>query len=256
MKVITLTAKEKICKCEETECNPVSCPYAKGHFDRVNDAVYDLIMNYNEITRDVIENQSEKYMVCPFEMSLDVSLWVDAVICDYNYAFDPTAHLKRFFSENAGKKYIFLVDEAHNLVERGREMYSARLYKEDFLELKKMMRVKEPILSKKADEVNRQFLLLKRECEEYRVLESVSHLAIKLMNLLAEMERFFEKSSESDKRDQVLELYFKVREFLNIHDILDENYVIYSEYQQDGRFMVKLLAATEAIKSWPKTSML
>lgn len=168
----------------------------------MNDAVYDLIMNYNEITRDVIENQSEKYMVCPFEMSLDVSLWVDAVICDYNYAFDPTAHLKRFFSENAGKKYIFLVDEAHNLVERGREMYSARLYKEDFLELKKMMRVKEPILSKKADEVNRQFLLLKRECEEYRVLESVSHLAIKLMNLLAEMERFFEKSSESDKRDK------------------------------------------------------
>lgn len=72
------------------------------------------------------------------------------------------------------------------------------------------------------------------------MLESVSHLAIKLMNLLAEMERFFEKSSESDKRDQVLELYFKVREFLNIHDILDENYVIYSEYQQDGRFMVKL----------------
>ena len=232
MKVITLTAKEKICKCEETECNPVSCPYAKGHFDRVNDAVYDLIMNYNEITRDVIENQSEKYMVCPFEMSLDVSLWVDAVICDYNYAFDPTAHLKRFFSENAGKKYIFLVDEAH---------------KEDFLELKKMMRVKEPILSKKADEVNRQFLLLKRECEEYRVLESVSHLAIKLMNLLAEMERFFEKSSESDKRDQVLELYFKVREFLNIHDILDENYVIYSEYQQDGRFMVKLFCVNPAV---------
>ena len=235
MKVITLTAKEKICKCEETECNPVSCPYAKGHFDRVNDAVYDLIMNYNEITRDVIENQSEKYMVCPFEMSLDVSLWVDAVICDYNYAFDPTAHLKRFFSENAGKKYIFLVDEAHNLVERGREMYSDRLYKEDFLELKK------------ADEVNRQFLLLKRECEEYRVLESVSHLAIKLMNLLAEMERFFEKSSESDKRDQVLELYFKVREFLNIHDILDENYVIYSEYQQDGRFMVKLFCVNPAV---------
>ena len=108
MKVITLTAKEKICKCEETECNPVSCPYAKGHFDRVNDAVYDLIMNYNEITRDVIENQSEKYMVCPFEMSLDVSLWVDAVICDYNYAFDPTAHLKRFFLKMQGKNIFFL----------------------------------------------------------------------------------------------------------------------------------------------------
>lgn len=247
MKVITLTAKEKICFCEETICNPDVCPYAKGHFDRVNDAVYELLTSTDEMSREVLEEQARKWNVCPFEMALDVSQWVDAVICDYNYAFDPTAHLKRFFSENAGKKYIFLVDEAHNLVERGREMYSARLYKEDFLELKKMMRVKEPILSKKADEVNRQFLLLKRECEEYRVLESVSHLAIKLMNLLAEMERFFEKSSESDKRDQVLELYFKVREFLNIHDILDENYVIYSEYQQDGRFMVKLFCVNPAV---------
>ena len=246
-KVITLTAKEKICFCEETSCNPDDCPYAKGHFDRVNDAVYELLMQEDVMSREVLEAQARKHKVCPFEMALDVSQWVDAVICDYNYAFDPTAHLKRFFSENAGKKYIFLVDEAHNLVERGREMYSARLYKEDFLELKKMMRVKEPILSKKADEVNRQFLLLKRECEEYRVLESVSHLAIKLMNLLAEMERFFEKSSESDKRDQVLELYFKVREFLNIHDILDENYVIYSEYQQDGRFMVKLFCVNPAV---------
>ena len=246
MKVITLTAKEKICKCEETECNPDSCPYAKGHFDRVNDAVYDLITNCNEITREVIEKQAEKYMVCPFEMSLDISTWVDAVICDYNYVFDPTAHLKRFFSENTGGKYIFLIDEAHNLVERGREMYSARLYKEDFLELKKVMRVKDPVLSRKADEVNRLFLALKRECEDYIVLESVSHLAIKLMNLLSEMERFLEQSSESDKRDQVLELYFKVREFLNIHDILDENYVIYSEYQKDGRFMVTLFCVNPA----------
>ena len=246
-KVITITAKEKLCFCDKTECNPENCLWARGHLDRVNDAVFELWTTQDSYDRDTLLEYAKKWQVCPFEMCLDLAVWVDAVICDYNYVFDPNVYLKRFFGEGTSGEYIFLIDEAHNLVDRGREMYSARLYKEDFLELKKMMRVKEPILSKKADEVNRQFLLLKRECEEYRVLESVSHLAIKLMNLLAEMERFFEKSSESDKRDQVLELYFKVREFLNIHDILDENYVIYSEYQQDGRFMVKLFCVNPAV---------
>ena len=97
MKVITLTAKEKICFCEETVCNPDSCPYAKGHYDRVNDAVFDLIMNSDDLSREAIEKQAQKYNVCPFEMALDVSVWSDAIICDYNYVFDPNAHLKRFF---------------------------------------------------------------------------------------------------------------------------------------------------------------
>ena len=74
--------------------------------------------------RQILE-QAKKWQVCPFEMCLDLALWVDAVICDYNYVFDPTVHLKRFFGEGAGGDYIFLIDEAHNLVERGREMYSA-----------------------------------------------------------------------------------------------------------------------------------
>ena len=101
MKVITLTAKEKICFCEETVCNPDACPYAKGHFDRVNDAVYDILMKENKIDRMAIERQSEKFKVCPFELSLDISTWVDAVICDYNYVFDHNEHLIRFFSEGS-----------------------------------------------------------------------------------------------------------------------------------------------------------
>ena len=120
-KTITLTAKEKICFCEEAECNPDACPYAKGHFDRVNDAVFDLITHSGDWSREVLEEQAKKYMVCPFEMSLDVSNWADAVICDYNYAFDPQAHLKRFFSESGKGEYLFLIDEAHNLVERDRK---------------------------------------------------------------------------------------------------------------------------------------
>ena len=92
-----MTAKEKICFCEKAECNPDVCPYAKGHFDRVNDAVYEMITTMEEMSRENIETQAKKHSVCPFEMGLDVSLWVDAIICDYNYVFDPNAHLKRFF---------------------------------------------------------------------------------------------------------------------------------------------------------------
>lgn len=246
MKVITLTAKEKICFCEEAVCNPEACPYAKGHFDRVNDAVFDMITGGNEINRKAIEEQAQKYMVCPFELSLDISTWTDAVICDYNYAFDPTAHLKRFFSEGGSGNYIFLIDEAHNLVERGREMYSAQLYKEDLLEVKRLIKADSPPLAKKLEEVNRLFLALKRECEDYMILDGVSHIVLKLMNVLTEMEKFLEEPVEEKKRDQVLELYFQVRSFVNIHDIMDENYVVYSELESDGRFKVRLFCVNPA----------
>lgn len=246
MKTVTLTAKEKICLCEETICNPDACPYADGHFDRVNDAVFDLITHSDEIGRREIEQQAQKFQVCPFELSLDTATWVDAVICDYNYVFDPTAHLKRFFSEGAGGEYIFLIDEAHNLVERGREMYSAALYKEDFLELKKAVKSTDSRLARKLDEGNRMFLALKRECENYRILESVSHIALKMMNLLTAMENFLEEQTEEELREKVLNLYFQVRSFVDIHDIMDENYVIYSELEESGRFKVKLFCVNPA----------
>ena len=246
MKVIILTAKEKICFCEETVCNPDACPYAKGHFDRVNDAVYDILMKENKIDRMAIERQSEKFKVCPFELSLDISTWVDAVICDYNYVFDPNAHLKRFFSEGSAGNYIFLIDEAHNLVERGREMYSAVLYKEDFMELKRDVIHLNGKLARRLGEVNKLFLELKRECENYQILNSVSHIALKLMNLMAEMENFLDEPVDDELRERVLNLYFQVRSFVSIHDILDENYVIYSELESDGRFKIKLFCVNPA----------
>ena len=109
MKVIVLTAKEKICFCEETNCNPDDCPYAKGHFDRVNDAVFDMLTHVDDMSRDQIEAYARKHTVCPFEMALDLSVWMDAVICDYNYVFDPNAHLKRFF-RGGGKEGISVSD--------------------------------------------------------------------------------------------------------------------------------------------------
>lgn len=246
-KTITLTAKEKICFCEEAECNPDACPYAKRHFDRVNDAVFDLITHSGDWSREVLEEQAKKHMVCPFEMSLDVSNWADAVICDYNYAFDPQAHLKRFFSESGKGEYLFLIDEAHNLVERGREMYSASLYKEDLLEVRKLVKAEDPKLAKRLSECNQQFLELKRVCEHYQILKSVSHIALKLMNVLSKLEDYLEECKDAEKKKRVLDFYFAVRSFLNIHDIMDENYVIFSEMMEDGRFQIKLFCVNPAV---------
>lgn len=140
MKSVILTAKEKICFMDETECNPAYCPYAQGHYDRVNDAVFDLITSRENFNREQVEAYAQKHRVCPFEMCLDVSMFADAVICDYNYLFDPHVYLKRFFAEGSEGNYIFLIDEAHNLLERGREMYSAVLVKEQFMELRRELK--------------------------------------------------------------------------------------------------------------------
>lgn len=245
-KVITLTAKEKICFCEETECNPEYCPYAKGHYDRVNEAVFELITATDELSRETLEAQAKKHQVCPFEMALDASVWADAVICDYNYVFDPNAHLKRFFTEGVQGEYLFLIDEAHNLVERGRQMYSAEIYKEDFLEVRKLVKTEDVRLARRLEECNRMLLAMKKECENYQVQENISHIYLKLMNVMSEMENYLEICNKKEVRDSVLDLYFAIRSFLYIYDRLDENYVIYSEYQNNGRFMLKLFCVNPA----------
>ena len=168
-KSVLLTAKEKICFMEKTECNPENCPYARGHFDRINDAILDLLTNEDNFTRERIEAYAEKHQVCPFEMCLDMSLFADAVICDYNYLFDPHVYLKRFFGDGSNGNYIFLIDEAHNLLERGREMYSASLWKEQFIELKRELKqtlVSENIESAEKMGVSGQLTLEMTEASE------------------------------------------------------------------------------------------
>ena len=178
-KVLIITAKEKLCPCEQMDCNPVNCPYAKGHYDRVNDAVYELVTTEHDFTRELLLEQAERHQVCPFEMALDVSLWSDVIICDYNYVFDPNIYLKRFFTEGDKGDYLFLIDEAHNLVERGRDMYSAFLVKEDFLKMKKILQVRDRKLGAALEKCNRQMLEWKRECEKYTLYAvSYTHLDV------------------------------------------------------------------------------
>ena len=240
MKVLVLTAKEKICFCEEADCNPEKCPYAKGHYDRVNDAVYELLTSSDEMSREILEEHARKWKVCPFEMSLDVSTWVDAVICDYNYVFDPNAHLKRFFGESVKGDYLFLIDEAHNLVDRGREMYSASVCKEEVLKVKRLVKMSDPKLVRRLEECNKQMLALKRECEEYQILNSVGHIYLKLIALMGELEQYLEECTDPEVRKEVLDFYFQVRMFVNIYERVDENYLIYSELDGKGHFWIRL----------------
>ena len=157
-KSVVLTAKDKICFMEETECNPQTCPYAKGHFDRINQAMYELLIKEDSFDRETIEQYAKKHCVCPFEMALDMSLFADMIICDYNYVFDPYVYLRRFFTEGIKGPYLFLMDEAHNLVERGREMYSATLKKEDFLEMKGIMKTHSMAIARQLERCNKELL--------------------------------------------------------------------------------------------------
>lgn len=239
-KSVIITAKEKICFMEECECNPDNCPYAKGHFDRINDAMYDLLTHEEHFSRTNIETYAKKHMVCPFEMSLDMSLFADGIICDYNYLFDPHVFLKRFFTEGKNEKYLFLIDEAHNLVDRGREMYSATLIKEDFLTLKKRVKVYDKKLEKRLEACNHQMLILKKECEAHRRYESIKPFYDSVERLYGALEDYLENHEESPIRTEVLEFYFKVSHFLLIYEKLGDEYIIYTSYDEAGNFFVRL----------------
>lgn len=239
-KTIQITAKEKLCLCETMDCNPAHCPYAKGHYDRVNDAVFDLLLREDTFTREVLWEQAEKYQVCPFELCLDTATWVDNIICDYNYVFDPNVYLKRFFAEGIKGDYIFLVDEAHNLVERGREMYSASLYKEDFLNVKKIVKPYSHKLEAELNKCNKVFLEYKRECDTYRLYENVADLVFALMRLAAELDKFLLQNLNYTGKEEVNDFYFALRNFLNIYERVDEHYVIYGQHDEDRRFVIKL----------------
>ena len=238
---VTITAKEKLCPIEKPQCNPDDCPLAKGHFDRVNDAVFAVIHEQKAITREVILEYSEQFCVCPFEFCLDISNWADGIICDYNYVFDPSARLKRYFSDGVSGEYLFLIDEAHNLVGRAREMYSAQIVKEEILEVKRSIRGRSKKLERALERCNKSMLEMKRSKEGYQIFENVHLLASELMAVLGELESFLEVERDFPERESVLEFYFELRHFLNMYEGLDEHYRIYGELGEDGRYGLHLL---------------
>ncbi len=247
LKSVTLTAKEKICPYDKCECNPEACRYAKGHFDRINDAMYDLLISEDEMSREKIMEYAQKHEVCPFEFSLDMSLFSDMIVCDYNYVFDPNVYLRRFFSETASGRYLFLIDEAHNLVERAMKMYSARLVKEDFLDMKRLVRDRDRRLERALESCNRQLLTLKRQCETVRVVEDFDALVNLLLRLNGRIEQFLDDHEHFEHSDELLEFYFGIRHFLNIYEnMAPSDYVQYTKFDRTGDFEAHLMCANPA----------
>ena len=245
-KVITITAKEKLCFCDKPECDPEKCPYAKGHYDRINDAVYELWTTDQSFDRETLLRHAQKWQVCPFEMSLDLAVWMDGVICDYNYVFDPNVCLKRFFGENVSGNYLFLIDEAHNLVDRGREMYSASICLNDVIETRKFVKPYSQKLWKKLGKVKKQMEELRQNCGEWKVEENAGVLPISLLSVQGELDQFLEESPAQEVVDGILDFYFEVRDFLNISELVDDNYVVYTAFDENGRFYMKLFCVNPA----------
>jgi Rad3-related DNA helicase len=227
---VTLTAKDKICFQEAVSCRKEDCIYADGYYDRINTAILDLMSNETLITRPVIEQYARKHTVCPFEFSLDAAYAADAVICDYNYIFDPRISLKRLLGEQK-KQTVLLIDEAHNLVDRAREMFSAALIKSDFLSVGREFKGVNKELQQAAKAVNDYFIAIRKENEaKYRVMqERPQQLCERIEAFVQVAEKQLAAYGSNQTLPLLLDLYYACQAFLRADKLYDERYVTYYE---------------------------
>lgn len=234
LRSVTLTAKDKICLQEHRECTPEACPYANGYYDRVKAALWDGL-DTHALTADALQALARKHKVCPFELGLDLSLWCDVVVGDYNYLFDPVVHLMRFF-ETAGD-YLFLIDEAHNLPGRARDMHSASLCKSAFYDAKKQLGKGKSSLKNALTKVNNIFIEWRHRCEEvlgdsrfgrtYFEKSRAEDFDRALTKLCEPLEIWLdEHRAPGETHDALLQLYFDIRAWLRVADTFDNHFVL------------------------------
>ena len=234
LRSVTLTAKDKICLQEHRECTPEACPYANGYYDRVKAALWDGL-DTHALTADALQALARKHKVCPFELGLDLSLWCDVVVGDYNYLFDPVVHLMRFF-ETAGD-YLFLIDEAHNLPGRARDMHSASLCKSVFYDAKKRLGKGKSSLKNALTKVNNIFIEWRHRCEEvlgdsrfgrtYFEKSRAEDFDRALTKLCEPLEIWLDEHRDpGETHDALLQLYFDIRAWLRVADTFDNHFVL------------------------------
>lgn len=233
VKRIIITAKDKICLNNEKSCNPDDCKYAKGHFDRINSVIEEMYEKYNYFNREIIESYAIKYKVCPYELTLDLALFCNVIICDYNYVFDPSAVLKRFFVEGAGS-YTLLIDEAHNLVDRARDMYSGILEKQKVLSIKKKVESIDKTLCKYLNKLNKLLLEYRKKCEEctgghYHEDDMPYECEDVLRGIIYRIEKIFVVYKNWEHIDELLEFYFDSYDFVKKAEFYSDKYITYYE---------------------------
>ncbi|WP_274654718.1 ATP-dependent DNA helicase [Paenibacillus humicola] len=266
---VTITAKEKVCFKDEVRCTGEYCEYAKGYYDRIGEALLDMLGSETGMTRAVIERYARKHRVCPFEFALDAAYAADAVVCDYNYIFDPRVSLKRLFEEQK-RQTALLVDEAHNLVDRARDMYSAELRKADFLALQRASRSVRPDVYRAAKAVNDYFIGLRKEIAAGGVETaggpfqaggpgaagaSVNReLPEPLIGLLEPLAGAAERQLAAGDADPLLaDVYFACQHFLRTAKLYDERFVTYAETERsDVRIKLFCLDPSHLLRQYGK----
>lgn len=254
LKYVTIYAKDKVCKKEKTNCNPVYCEYANGYFDRINNALKEILENENDYSKNNIDFFSEKYKLCPFELSLDLTSFADVIICDYNYVFDPKVYLKRVF-DTKKEDYTFLIDEAHNLVDRSREMYSKSLSKSQFDSISKLTNGKNKKLNYSINKIKSYFKELDEELIIYKDIKLINHIENKyldeefnllLKTLTQKIDEYLEDNK--DENEELINLYFDINSFLGIGDYYNENFVtIYEKNGNDVKIKIFCINPSDVI---------
>lgn len=233
LKVLTLTAKDRICFAPDAACHPDECPFARGYYDRLEGAVTEMFQE-DAWTRSALETTARDHGVCPFDFSLEMALWADAVIGDVNYAFDPRVYLRRFFADEGGR-YLFLVDEAHNLVDRSRDMFSAEIRKQAFLDLRRAMGKTLPGLHRLMGRINAELVKARKAADDEGgwcwTPKAPEALAPLLRRFLFAAEAWLVKNQRTGFRQALLDLYFAVSGFVRVFDRYDEDYAACYEIQ-------------------------
>jgi len=235
IKTLTLTAKDKICFSPESLCTAEECDFARGYYDRINEALGRLF-DHDAFTREKVEQTAQEYRVCPFEFSLDLSLWVDCIICDYNYAFDPRVYLRRFFMDGSSR-YTFLIDESHNLVDRAREMFSAEIAKQPFLDVRRAIKNHLPHIYRRMGRVNSWLVRARKTCEGPKAERSEASLPEDLLPVLKrfldDTQSWLSNNLRTPFREELLDLYFAVNTFMRVAEQYGQHYM--TCYWRSGR---------------------
>ncbi|MDT2669125.1 ATP-dependent DNA helicase [Enterococcus dongliensis] len=234
IKSVTITAKDKICFLTERNCTPEHCPFAKGYYDRVNDGLWDMLNNEDQYTRPVIEKYAQKHELCPFELSLDVSRFCDLVIGDYNYLFDPTVYLRRFFEEE-DKTNLVLVDEAHNLVNRSKEMYSASISRETIAIIQKDLDKTFRKLIKAFKKVDNEFELILQSLDGkayHHQQMAPDSLINSLFKLQEQIKEWLAEYPDHPVQQKMLPIYFEILRFTRMSEYYDDHYQTTVEHKR------------------------
>jgi len=241
LKTVTLTAKEKVCFNAGKACGGDSCEFARGFYDRIDEAVAQAFQT-DCFSRDAVEEIARQYQVCPFELSLEISELADCIICDYNYVFDPQAKLKRFFLRPR-EAYLFLVDEAHNLVDRSREMFSAKICKASFLSVRRQVKDALPEVYRALGTVNTQIRRFMKahtdHAPAFAADELPDDLRLSLLDFTKACEKWLALNKVAAFRDGLLDLYFDVVRFVKVLALFDASYAVCCEKMAKD-FKIKL----------------